>query len=121
VQESIGSTRPMHASAVGKAYLSALPRAELDVVLGRLSYEGGSTKAARGPFQLRDMLSFARDQGYAIDRDETFPGLSCVATPVFVQSSILVGAAGVTGPTDRFPEDHLDHLGELLVAQVRSL
>ena len=53
------------------------------MLLGRLSYEGGSARAARGPFQLRDMLNIARDQGYAVDRDETFLGLSCVATPVF--------------------------------------
>ena len=46
VQETIGSARPMHASAVGKAYLSALPPATLDVVLGRLDYSEGTENAA---------------------------------------------------------------------------
>jgi DNA-binding IclR family transcriptional regulator len=121
VQESIGSTRPIHASAVGKAYLSALPRSELDVLLGRLSYEGGSARAARGPFQLRDMLNISRDQGYAVDRDETFLGLSCVATPVFVQETILVGAAGITGPTERFSPERVKSLGDIVLSKVRGL
>ena len=49
VQESVGSTRPIHASAVGKAYLSALPPGDLDVVLGRLVYSTGTGRAAKGP------------------------------------------------------------------------
>jgi DNA-binding IclR family transcriptional regulator len=120
VHEAIGSGRPIHASAVGKAYLSALPPADLDVVLGRLSYSTGTEKAAKGPFQLRDMLGETGRLGYAIDRDETFHDLSCVATPVFV-NKILVGAAGVTGPTHRLSNDRLRTCGELLVERVRRL
>ena len=57
----------------------------------------------KAPFQLRGMLDRARDQGYAVDRDETFVGLSCVAVPVIVNGSTLVGAAGITGLTHRSP------------------
>ena len=54
VRESIGSARPMHASAVGKAYLSALDSPTLDVVLGRLNYSEGTDRAAKGPIELRE-------------------------------------------------------------------
>ncbi len=121
VQESIGSARPMHASAVGKAYLSALPVPLLDIVLGRLDYSGGTENAAKGPFQLRDMLDEVREQGYAIDHDETFVGLSCVATPVIVNGSTLVGAAGITGLTHRFLPDRARDFGTLLVGRLRHL
>ena len=46
VQESIGSARPMNASAVGKAYLAALEPTRLDIVLGRLSYTEGTDRAS---------------------------------------------------------------------------
>jgi DNA-binding IclR family transcriptional regulator len=121
VQETIGSARPMHASAVGKAYISALPALSLDVVLGRLDYSGGTENAAKGPFQLRDMLDEVRQHGYAIDHDETFIGLSCVATPVIADGSTLVGAAGITGLTHRFPPDRAREFGELLVARLSHL
>ena len=121
VQESIGSVRPMHASAVGKAYLSALGAQTLDVVLGRLAYREGTDRAAKGPFQLRDMIADIRRLGYAVDHDETFEGLSCVATPVFVNDHILVGAAGVTGPTHRFTADRVQEYGDFLVGNARHL
>jgi DNA-binding IclR family transcriptional regulator len=121
VQEAIGSARPMHASAVGKAYLSALPLPILDIVLGRLDYSSGTDNAAKGPFQLRDMLDEVREQGYAIDHDETFVGLSCVATSVIVNGSTLVGAAGITGLTHRFGPDQARYFGALLVGRLHHL
>ena len=120
VQEAIGSARPMHASAVGKAYLSALPPATLDVVLGRLDYSEG-TESSQGPFHLRDMLDEVRRQGYASDRDETFVGLSCVATAVIVNGSTLVGAAGITGLTHRFSAERVRYFSTLLVGRLQHL
>ena len=121
VKELIGSTRPMHASAVGKAYLSVLGPQALDLVLGRLNYAEGTELAAKGPFQLRDMLSGVYANQYAVDHGETFEGLSCVAVPVLVSGEVLVGAAGITGPTHRFPVGRVSEYGELLVRRVRNL
>ena len=121
VQEALGSARPMHASAVGKAYLSALPIKTLDIVLGRLDYTTGTEYAAKGPFQLRDMLDEVRENGYALDHDETFVGLSCVATPVVVNGSTLVGAAGITGLSHRFSAERAHEFGALLVGRMQNL
>jgi DNA-binding IclR family transcriptional regulator len=121
VHEALGSARPMQASAVGKAYLAALPAAALDVVLGRLDYSGGTENAAKGPFQLRDMLDEIRERGYAIDRDETFVGLSCVATCVVVDGRTRVGAAGVTGLTARFSQERCREYGAMLVHRLSGL
>lgn len=121
VQELVGSRRPMHASAVGKAYLSALGPTALDILLGRLNYSEGTEKAAKGPFQLRDMLEEVYRQGYSVEHGETFEGLSCVATPVLVNGTILVGAAGITGPTHRLTDQSVEKYGELLVTRVRNL
>ena len=61
VSEHLGTVRPMHCSALGKAYLSALGAAALDAELGRLSYAGGTTTAAKGPIELRGRLEEARE------------------------------------------------------------
>jgi DNA-binding IclR family transcriptional regulator len=121
VEEYIGSTRPMHCSAVGKAYLSGLEDETLDIVLGRLSYTEGTPSAARGPFQLRDKLLEVSKLGYAVDHDECLLGLSCVATPVFVNQTVLVGAAGVTGPTQRFSDERTERYGNLLLEKAHYL
>lgn len=116
VRERLGTVRPMHCSGIGKAYLASLDSEVLDVELGRLTYVGGTEHAARGPIELREQLEAVRKRGYAIDRDETFIGASCVAVPVWIGDS-LIGGAGVSGPSARFTESQLEALGTRLVAE----
>jgi DNA-binding IclR family transcriptional regulator len=100
VREQLGTVRPMHASALGKAYLAAVEQSSLDVELGRLNYDGGTIHAPRGPLELRRRLEEVREVGYAVDREETFLGVGCVAVAARI-GGVLVGAAGVSGPASR--------------------
>jgi DNA-binding IclR family transcriptional regulator len=120
VRERLGTVRPMHASALGKAYLAALPTALLDVELGRLNFEGGSPLAAKGPIELRERLDTARGLGYAVDRNETFEGVACVAAPVHIGST-LIGAIGVSGPSSRFTDDRIAEIGARVQERARSV
>ena len=106
VRERLGAVRPMYCSALGQAYLAALPGESLDLELGRLRYEGGTSRAAKGPLELRARVDQARVQGYAVDRDETFEGASCVATAVRIQD-VVIGSLAVSGPSARLSEERL--------------
>ena len=66
VSEQLGTVRPMHCSALGKAYLAALDPDALDSELGRLAYTGGTDLAAKGPLELRRRLVGAREAGFAV-------------------------------------------------------
>jgi DNA-binding IclR family transcriptional regulator len=120
VRERLGTTRPMHCSALGKAYLSALDDRALDSELALLTYRGGTQKAARGPIELRERLERARRRRYAIDREESFEGATCVAAPLRIGSS-LVGAIGLSGPSARLPEMRVAEIGERLIEVTRQL
>jgi DNA-binding IclR family transcriptional regulator len=113
VRERLGTTRPMHCSALGKAYLSALDDRALDSELALLTYQGGTKNAARGPMELRERLEETRKRGYSIDRDETVEGASCVAIPVRIGGS-LVGAIGLSGPSSRMTDQRIAQMGERL-------
>jgi len=113
VRERLGTTRPMHCSALGKAYLSALDDRALDSELGLLTYQGGTHLAARGPIELRERLEEARRRGYATDRDETAEGATCVAVPARMGGT-LVGAIGVSGPSSRISDQRVAEMGERL-------
>lgn len=115
VRERLGTTRPMHCSALGKAYLSALDNRALDSELGLLNYQSGTHLAARGPIELRERLEEARRRGYAIDRDETAEGATCVAVPARIGGT-LVGAIGVSGPSSRISDQRIAQMGERLKA-----
>ena len=120
IREQLGALRPMHCSAVGKAYLSALDDAELEEELQRLSFEGGTSQAARDRPTLYRALMTARQDGFALDRDETSVGVSCVAIPLRIGDS-LIGALGVTGPTTRLDEELLHRIGHELVGAASQL
>lgn len=111
VQEERGTTRPMLTSAVGRAYLAGLPEQNADAAVARLR----DTEAAAFEGEAVDaMLAQVRAQGYAVDRDETIDGVSCVAIPL-VSRGLLVGAMGVTAPSDRLDPARIREVGERLL------
>jgi DNA-binding IclR family transcriptional regulator len=120
VREQIGTLRPMHCSALGKAYLSALDEASLEAQLPRLSYRGGTRRAPTGPDELRERLTEARGLGFAIDGEETYDGVVCVAVPMRIGGA-LVGAAGISGPAHRLPPERVEEIGHALGESLSSL
>jgi DNA-binding IclR family transcriptional regulator len=120
VRERLGTTRPMHCSALGKAYLSALDDRALDSELALLNYQGGTEHAARGPIELRERLEETRRRGYAIDRDETAEGVTCVAIPARIGGA-LIGAIGLSGPSNRIGDQRVAEIGERLLEVSRRL
>ncbi|MFB4288441.1 IclR family transcriptional regulator [Nonomuraea sp. ATR24] len=120
VSEQLGTTRPIHCSALGKAYLSALDPDNLDAHLARLSYASGTEWASKTPAELRRRVEESRKAGYAVDRDETFDGVRCVAVPARIRGN-LIGAAGISGPSSRLPDTRIEELGEYLAASLSAL
>jgi DNA-binding IclR family transcriptional regulator len=120
VRERLGTVRPMYCSGLGKAYLSGLDDTELDRELGRLRYEGGTARAARGPLELRRQVEDARAHGFALDVEETFDDVACVSVPTRV-GGMLVGAAGVSGPSSRLPRTRLEEIGRRLAQRLATV
>jgi DNA-binding IclR family transcriptional regulator len=110
VREQIGAARPMHCSAVGKAYLSGLDDAALEQELNRLTFTGGTDHAPSNRPSLFRQIALARQLGYAVDHDETSLGVSCVAVPLSIGDS-LIGSIGVTGPTTRLSASFVEAIG----------
>ena len=68
VREQLGAIRPLHCSAVGKAYLSGLDDEALELELGRVSFEGGTSLAPTDRPTLYRQVLDARATGFAVDR-----------------------------------------------------
>jgi IclR family pca regulon transcriptional regulator len=119
LSEGVGAVRPMHCSAVGKAYLSALPEPALAGMLAKLAYRGGTERAARDRDSLARLVADAAQEGYATDLEESFDDVRCVAVPLRLGRA-LVGAVGVTGPASRLPLARIRELGGLLRRQVAA-
>jgi IclR family acetate operon transcriptional repressor len=120
VRERIGTVRPMHSSALGKAYLSTLDSELLNVELKALVFRGGTERAPQNAAALREQVLAARERGFAIDGEETFVGVSCVAAPATLGGSVI-GSVGISGPTSRLGGETLARLGALIVEELASV
>lgn len=120
ISERVGTVRPMHCSALGKAYLSALDPFAFDTELSVMTYTGGTQRAARTEEELRARVRQAREDRYALDIDETFEHGRCVAVPVRLGETV-VGAIGISGPASRLEVPRLRELGDYLLQRSASI
>lgn len=107
----IGDRFPANCTAVGKALLAfsgaAVVSGALEAPLRRLT--AGSVASAG---LLRRQLDEIRAAGHAIDREESVPGLACVAVPV------LAGDGAVAAISVAFPASAGS--GQVLVSPLRQ-
>ncbi|MFE7505531.1 IclR family transcriptional regulator [Promicromonospora sp. NPDC057488] len=101
VVSKLGSRAPLHASGLGKAYLSALPAAEAEAVVGRIPLTGYTDTTFTTPPALHAELARIRELGWALDDAEREPGVRCVAAPIRGAGELPVAAISVAGPRDR--------------------
>jgi DNA-binding IclR family transcriptional regulator len=122
VRESVGSVRPMHASALGKAYLSALDGAELDNMLKAVDFIGGTERAPKSIADLRHVVRAVRDTTYAVDMEECIAGVICVAAPAHIgHDHLLIGAVAVSGPRERIIGLGVERVVEVLREEMARL
>jgi DNA-binding IclR family transcriptional regulator len=101
VSTSIGGRSPAHASAMGKVLLAGLPAGEAGRQLGPRSLRRFTPTTITDRRQLERELEAIRRQGYALDNEETFPGIRCVAAPLHDAGGRVLAAISVTAPTQR--------------------
>jgi IclR family transcriptional regulator, acetate operon repressor len=78
----LGTRRPLHCTALGKAYLSALPVDERRSVVEGLEMARQTPNTITSPQALLEELSETAVRGYAVDRVENEEGVACVAAPI---------------------------------------
>ncbi|GAA0991144.1 IclR family transcriptional regulator [Subtercola frigoramans] len=102
----VGGRVPAHATAVGKALLAFSPVELVDAVIARgLDAVGPRTITDAGDF--RDELDRVRGNGVAQETEESAPGVSCVAVPVFFDDGPVAAALSISGPSQTLRVDEV--------------
>lgn len=117
----VGTPRPLHASAVGKALLAALPEAQRDALLAQIDYTGYTPATLVSRAALEDDLAAGRQRGWYTNLEETQTGVAALAAPLRAQRDgeeplgvALVGPAARIAPA-------LDALGKQLRQACRRM
>lgn len=108
----LGRHRPAHCSALGKAILAFLPREQLRQWLQREPLPASTFRSITDPDALELHLSGIRENGYALDDEETNEGVRCVAAPLFDSFGAVVGAIGISGPISRITVSRIPDLAK---------
>lgn len=92
----VGSSVPLHSSAVGKAYLALLDDAARDRVLRDLPLPARMPGTVTSLPALRALLDEARRRGYAMDNEENEAGIVCYGVALCDASGRPVAAVSVS-------------------------
>ena len=102
-----GRRSPAYCTGIGKAILAHLDPSRLDSYLASVTLHPRTPHTITDRDALRDDLRRIRARGFALDDEEIFPGLRCVAAPVFNFEGRVIAGVSVAGPVSRMPKDAL--------------
>jgi DNA-binding IclR family transcriptional regulator len=121
VVQDVGAVRPIYCTAVGKALAAWLPRAEVLAALARQPMVALTPKTITTREAFETELRRIRNAGYAIDDEEQFEGLRCIAMPVFCYTGEVIACMCVLGPKQRMTHHKLVVVRTPLEALARQL
>jgi IclR family acetate operon transcriptional repressor len=102
----------LHSTALGKAFLAALPEDDAKVRLSEAPRESMTPKTVVSIRALLRQLGEVRERGYALDDEENEVGSRCVAAAILNGRREPIGAISVSAPTTRMQGADLGRVGK---------
>lgn len=97
----VGASFPIFYSASGKAFLAFSEEPYIEETLRKIRTDTWPPISDQAYAAFLRELEDVRKTGLGYDYEELFPGVRCIAVPVFDRSEKAVAAVSVTAPTTR--------------------
>jgi len=97
----LGSRLPLHASAMGKVFLCTMELSRLRELFPNDTLTAYTPNTVTSFDALLAQLKKVREQGYSIDDEEVYPGITCIAMPIKNHQNATIAAVSVSGPSSR--------------------
>ncbi len=111
-----GERRAIHASGVGKALLSWMPRSKAADILHQKGMPRLTSHTITDMETMFGALDLFRRQGWAVDDEEASSGMRCAAAAIFNEYGEAIAGVSVSGPSARLSLERIASLGEMLLA-----
>lgn len=106
-----GSLVPLHCTASGKLFLSAMPRDRRQKLLSITGMPAHTPKTITQLDRMEQEVELIKKRGYSIDDEEFLEGLVALAVPVRNSQGVIVAGIACHGPKPRLTvEGALKHL-----------
>lgn len=119
VAYSTGDRFGVHHTALGKALIAYLPPYELEDIL-EAELTALTPRTLTTPEELVKELEQVRRQGYAVDDEESLPGLRCVAAPIWDNYGV-VASLSASGSTLTITLERVEEIACSLMEAARRI
>lgn len=116
IDTHVGSQVPLHNSALGKAILGHLPRSRVETIIEERGLPAETANTITDEETLMTELEEIKDRGCALDDEEKWNGLRCVAAPILTDDGSVHGAISLSAPKNRLETDaaRTDYIEKIL-------
>ena len=119
-EPEIGNRSQAHISALGKVILANLMPTEQQETFSLLPFQQATDNTFVDQEMFSHHLEVIKNQGFAIDDEERFVGVRCIAAPVFHENQV-VAAVAIAGPIDRMKKTILRGLTNKVIAVSKEI
>ena len=116
----IGRMDAPHATSMGKAILAWLPEEEMQRIVAHGMKRFTENTITEFP-ALVESLRKVRRNGYAIEREEFLPGVTCVGAAIRDQAGTVIGGISASTPLMRATDEHIALIRDQITAAARAL
>ena len=103
----IGMRRPLYSTALGKALLAYTSDEEKSHLISSLHFQLQTPHTIVNFVQLKAELARVREQGYALDNEESVVGARCIGAPVLNSQGEAVAAISLSAPIARMSTEKI--------------
>jgi DNA-binding IclR family transcriptional regulator len=116
MHSSIGGIAELHCTAIAKALLAYQSEAQQDWLISSHPLTRFTEHTLTTAAELRADIARIKERGYAINNEETEPGMLGIGAPIFGGDETMVGAMSVVAPSNRVDRASLEGLAPALLA-----
>lgn len=121
IDSHVGEIEPIYATGLGKILFAELDEDTVREVVKNVEFKKYTENTITNTEDFLHELRKVKEQGYAIDNEEYFMGLTCLAMPIRGHEGEVVAALSVSGPTFRFGVDKIMTLREELSKEILQI
>lgn len=118
---NVNTYAPVHSTGVGKSMLAFLHPMEAEEVLKKRPLLKLTPKTITSVRAQLKTFKKIREQGYAVDNEETETGARCVAAPIFNSQGRPVAAMSVSGPVSYMTSTVVGQIAQTLTDAIRKI
>jgi DNA-binding IclR family transcriptional regulator len=110
IENQIGQALPFHSMAIGKVIAANLEWDAVEAILCLDGMPSWTEHTITHPDEFHRELEKIRTSGFAIDDEECYEGVKCLAVPIFNSGNTIFGGLSISGPATRLTEDVVEKM-----------